>query len=253
VNKRLRGTVEYYLVHTRHFSDDAASESSAPGPVERYARSEERLIPCQYAGGCSFEANLAPSVSQNWHDMRNRTVHHTIDMQSLSGRYKAGDSFKVESSWSDPSHRAEEVIHHTVNREWISRRYEGTDSAVAHSSWVRTPGVGERVAQHSVNMSLLSQRYKTGSVGQTKVKYHTINKTLLLQRYGSAVSSMTVLNALQDNNYYYDIVSRGNVLGGYQCSMATNADHSVGTLKKRKSTKGQRENYLCYCYAFMNI
>jgi hypothetical protein len=103
-------------------------------------------------------------------------------------------------------------------------------------------------------MRLLSQRYQTGSVGQTKVKCHTINKALLRQRYGSAVSSTTVLNALRDNNFYYDVVSRGNVIGGYQCSMATNADPSVGTLKKRKSTKkGDGENYWLYRYAFMNI
>jgi hypothetical protein len=176
-----------------------------------------------------------------------------MDVQGLSRRYKAGDSFKVESGWSDTSRRAEKVIPHTINTEWLSQRYESPDTAVAHSNWIRTSGAGERVTHHSVNMSLLSQRYQTTGVGQTKVKYHTINKTLLRQRYGSAVSSTTVLNALRDNNYYYDIASRGNVIGGYQCSMTTNADPSVGTLKKRKNAKSQRENYLCYRYAFMNI
>ena len=147
--------------------------------------------------------------------MRGRTVHHTMDMQSLSGRYKAGDSFKVESGWSDTSPRAEKVIHHTINTEWLSRRYEGQDSAVAHSSWARTSGAGEGVTHHSLNMRLLSQRYNTGGVGQTKVKYHTINMALLRQRYGSAVSYTMALKALRNNNFYYDIVSRGNVIGGY--------------------------------------
>jgi hypothetical protein len=215
MNKRLRETVKYYLAHTRHFSDDADGKSSAPGPVKRYAQSEEHMIPRQYTGNRSFEANLAPSVWQSWRDMRGRTVHHTIDMQSLSQRYKAGDSFKVESGWPDTSRRAEKVIHHTINTEWLSRRYEGEDSAVAHSSGARTSGAGERVTHHSVNMRLLSQRYNIGSVGQTKVKYHTINMALLLQRYGSTVSSTKALNALQNNNYYYDVVSRGNVIGGY--------------------------------------
>jgi hypothetical protein len=229
-NKRIREMVEYYLAHTGRFSDDADGESSAPGSVKHYTQSEERPIPRQYTGSRSFEANLAPSVWQNWQDMRSRTVHHTMDMQSLSGRYKAGDSFKVEPGWADTPRRAEKTIHHTINREWLSRRYEGEGS--------------------SVNMSLLSQRYKTGDVGQTKVKHHAINMALLRQRYGAAASSTTILNALQDNNYYYDVVSRENVIGGYECSRIGNP---VDTLKKRKNTKGQRENYLRYRYAFMSI
>jgi hypothetical protein len=192
MNKRLREMVKYYLAHTRRFSGDADGESSAPGSVKRYTRSEEHLIPWQYTGSRSFESNLAPSVWQSWRDMRSRTVHHTIDMQSLSRRYKAGDSFKVESGWPDTTSRAEKVIHHTINMEWLSRRYESEDSAVAHSNWARTSGAGEGVTHHSINMRLLSQRYETGNVGQVEVKYHTINMALLLQRYGSAMYKMAL-------------------------------------------------------------
>jgi hypothetical protein len=192
LNKRLRETVEYYLAHTRRFSGDADGESSAPGLAKRYAQIEERLIPRQYTGSRSFEANLAPSVWQSWRDMRGHTVHHTMDMQSPSGRYKAGDSFKVESGWSDTSRRAEKVIHHTINMERLSRCYEGQGGAVAHSNWARTSGAVEGVVQHSINMRLLSQRYNIGSVGQTKVKYHTINRALLLQRYGAAMYTMAL-------------------------------------------------------------
>jgi hypothetical protein len=215
MNKRLREMVKYYLAYTRHFSDDAVGKSSAPGSVKRYTQSEERPIPQQYTGIRSFEANLAPSVWQNWHDMQGRTVHHTIDMQSPSGRYKAGESFKVESGWSDTSHRTEKVIHHTINMKWLSQRYESVASTVAHSNLARTSGAREGATHHSVNMKLLSQRYNTGNVRQTQVKHHTINMALLRQRYGSAVSYTRVLNALRNNNYYYDIVSRGNVIGGY--------------------------------------
>jgi hypothetical protein len=254
MNKRLHEMVKYYLAHTGHFSDDADGVSSATGPVKRYTQSEEHVILGQITGSRSLEANLAPSVRQSMRDVRDGTVHHAMDVQGLSRRYKAGDSFKVESGWADTSRRAEKTIHHTINREWLSRRYESENSAVAHSNWARTSGGGEGATHHSINMRLLSQRYQTGSVGQTKVKHHTINKALLRQRYGSAVSSTTVLNALRDNNFYYDVVSRGNVIGGYQCSMATNADHSADTLKKRKSTKkGEGENYWLYRYAFMNI
>ena len=191
-NKRLRETVKYYLAHTRSFSGDAYGESSAPGSVKRYTRSGERLIPRQYTGSRSFKANPDSSVCQSWRDMRGRTVHHSIDMQNLSGRYKAGDSFKVEPGCSDTSSRAEKVIRHTINMEWLSRCYESESSVVAHSSLARTSGAVEEVAQHSVNMNLLSQRYKTGSVGQVKAQHHTINMALLLQRYGPAMYKMAL-------------------------------------------------------------
>lgn len=215
LNKHLREMVKYYLAHTRHFSDDADGKSSAAGLVKRHIQAKEHAILGQITGSPSFEANLAPSVWQNWHYMRRRTVHHTMDMQSLSGRYKADDSFKVESDWFDTSRRTEKVIHHTINVESLSRRYESAEGAVAHSNWACISSAGEGVAHHSVNMRLLFRRYETGSVGQTKVKYHTMNRVLLLQHYGSVASHTKALNALQNNNYYYDVVSRGNVIGGF--------------------------------------
>ena len=196
-NKRLQETVQYYLAHTRRFSGDADSKSIAPGSVKRYTRSEEHLIPRQYTGNCSFEANPAPSVCQSRRDMQNDTIHHTKDMQSLSGRYKAGDNFKVESGWTNTSSRAEKVIHHTINWESLSLRYESQSSVLAYSNWACTSGAIEGVMQHSVNMGLLSQRYKTGSIGQVQVKYHTLNTALLLQRYGATMYTMALQNPLK--------------------------------------------------------
>jgi hypothetical protein len=213
-NNRLQEMVRYYLAHNGGISGDADGQSSAYGSVERHTQSEEHPILQQYTGSLSFEANLAPSVWQNWQDMRHRTAHYTTDMQSFSGHYKAGDSFKVESGWSDTSSRAEKMIHHTINMERLSQRYEGEGSAVTHSNRARTSGAGKRVTPHFLNMKLLSQRPQTAGVGQTRVT-HTINMAPLRQRYGSAVSSMRVHNALRNNNHYYDIVSKGNVIGGY--------------------------------------
>jgi hypothetical protein len=243
-NNRLRETVKYYLAHTRRFSDDAYGTSSTQGPVKRHSLSDEHAILGQIAGSRSFAAN--PSVRQGRRDIQGGTANYTRDMQSLSRRYKAGNSF------SNTSARTEKVIYHTINVEWLSRRYESEDSTAVHSNWPRTSGVVKGAMRHSINMGLLSQRYKTGSVGQAKVKSHAINEALILQRYGSA-SYTTTLNAIRDNNYYYDVLSRKNVIGGYQCSTATNADLSVGTLKKGKNTRGERRNYLRYRYAFLNI
>jgi hypothetical protein len=212
-NKRLREMVSYYLAHTKLFSVDANSKYIDFGSVKRYAQSEEHLIPQQYTGSHSFEANLAPSVLQNWHDMRGRTVYHTTDMQSHFPHYKTGESFKVESGWSDTSSRTEKMTHHTINMKRLSQRYEGQNSAVAHSSWARTPYIGKGITPNSVNMRLLPQRYNTLNVGHTKAN-HTINIALLLQRYKSAMYKIA-LNALRHNYSYYDLVSKGNVIGGY--------------------------------------
>jgi hypothetical protein len=191
-NECIQETVNYYLAHTGRFSGDAYGESSAPVSVKRYIRSEEPAILGQITGSRSFEAKPAPSVWQGQSDMRDGTVHHILDMHSLSGRYKAGDSFKVEPDWSDTSRRAEKVIYHTINWERLSRCYESRGSAVAHSSLARTSGAMEGAAEHYVNMKLLSQRYKTVGAGEVKVKHHNIDRALLRQRYGLAMCKMAL-------------------------------------------------------------
>lgn len=205
-NKRLRETVKYYLSHSTHFSGDADGKSRAPGSVKRHAQSKEPAILGQITGSRSFAMDMQ-SHSRHYgmkdgrkveprdahreviSDSTGKLMHHSMDMQSLSGRYKAGDSFKVESGWSGTSSRAEKVIHHTINMEWFSRCHEGEGSAVARSNWATTSGAVEGAAHHSVNMRLLSQRYKTGGVGQAEVKHHTINMALLLRHYESAASA----------------------------------------------------------------
>ena len=159
LNKRLQETLKYYLAHFKRFSDDADGESSAPSRVKRYTQSEEYLISWQYKGSRSFDATPGPLVWQSWRDTRDDIVHHTVDMESLS------------------------------------RRYKGNDSTGADSNWAPTSGTVEGVAHHSVNMRLLSQCYETDGVGPVKVRYHTVNMASLLRRYGSAASSTPALKA----------------------------------------------------------
>jgi hypothetical protein len=177
VNNRLRETVQYYLAHTGHSNDCADGKSGAPDPVKRRRLSEEQPILGQITGCRS--AGVESSVRQGRRDMQQGTANHTTDMESLS------------------------------------RRYESANGAVARSSWATTSGDVEGITHHSVNMGLLSQYYGTGSIGQAKVKPHATNITQRRQRHGSAVSRTTVLSALQNNNYYYEILSRKNVIGGY--------------------------------------
>jgi len=98
--------------------------------------------------------------------------------------------------------------------EWLSQRYEGAGT-VTHSGWTTTSGAIEGVAHHSVDMGLLSGHYGTGSVGRPKAKSRTIDMAKLRQRYGSAMSYTTAVSALRNNNNYYDMLSRKNVIGGY--------------------------------------
>lgn len=177
VNNRLRETVQYYLVHTAHFGDHVDGESGAPGPVKRRGLSEERPILGQITGSRSPGAKC--SVRQSRPHTQEGTPNHTTHMESLS------------------------------------RRYESANGAVAHSSWATTSGGVEGATHHSVNLGLISQHYGTGNIGQTKAKPHAIDITRRRQRYGSAANCTTVLSALQNNNYYYDMLSRTNVIGGY--------------------------------------
>lgn len=206
-NRRLHEMVQYYLAHSSRFGDYVDGESGAPGPVKRHGLSQKRAILGQITGSRSFEANS--SVRSGRRDIQDGRVNHTADTQSLSPRYKP------VSSHPDTSTGTQKVIHHTINVEWLSQRFESANSAVAHSSWATTSVAVEGMTHHSVNMNLPSQHHKTGNIEQRKTKHHAINAAQLRQRYGSAVNCTTALNALQDNNYYYDMLSRRNVIGGY--------------------------------------
>jgi hypothetical protein len=177
VNNRLRETVQYYLAHTAHFGDHVDVESGAPGPVKRRGLSEERPILGQITGSRSLGAKC--SVRQSRPHTQEGTPNHTTHMESLS------------------------------------RRYESANGAVAHSSRATTSGGVEGATHHSANMGLFSQHYGTGNIGQARAKPHAIDIARCRQRYGSTENCTTVLSALQNNNYYYDMLSRRNVIGGY--------------------------------------
>jgi hypothetical protein len=199
--------VQYYLARTNHIGNYVYGESSGPGSPKCRGLSEEPAILGQITGSRSFEAS--PSVRPGRRDTQKGVPTHAADMQSLSRRYTG------VGSHSDASSRTEKVIHHTMNMDWLSHRFESANSAVAHSSWATTSGTVGGITHHSVNMNLLSQHNKTGSVGHADSKGHTIDTAQLRRRYGSLADGITALNALQSNNYYYDMLSRRNVIGGY--------------------------------------
>jgi hypothetical protein len=206
VNNKLRETVQYYLAHTGHFGDYTDGASRAPAPSKRPGLSQQPPILGQITGSRTFEASHR--VRRGKHGMPEDPASHTPDMQSPSPRYKHSDARP------DTSTGTQNIIRHTIDMEWLSQRYEGAGT-VAHSGWTTTSTVTESVTHHSVNMGLLSGHYGTGSAGQAKAESRATDIAQLRQRYGSAMSYMTAVNALRNNNRYYDMLSKRNVIGGY--------------------------------------
>jgi len=200
VNNHLRDTVRYYLTHTGHPGDYADGVSSAPNPSKRPRLSEERPILGQITGSRSIEAN--PSVRRGRQEMREKRASRP------SPHYRYGDGRPSTSTGT------QKVIRHTIDMEWLSQRYEGAGT-VAHSSWMTTSGGVEGVTHHSINMGLLSGEGETGGAGRGKEKPHIVDMSQLRKRYGSVMGYTAPVDALRDNNHYYDILSKRNVIGGY--------------------------------------
>lgn len=207
VNNRLREMVQYYLARTSHFTDHPDGEAHAHTPVKRHNPRKERAIRGQITGSRSIEVNS--SVRQAKCGIEDGRASHTANMQNLSRRRKYADCPSCTSLGT------QKMPHHSINLEWLSRRYECGNDAVAHSSWATTCSTAEGITRHSTSMSLLTRNSTTGNLGQTKAKCHTLSTALLRQRYGSTAGHTTFLKALQTNNHYYNMLSRGNVVGGY--------------------------------------
>lgn len=206
-NRHLRETVKYYLAHSGRFDGYVEVAPSTPGPAKQHGLSDEYPILGQITGSRSFA--YKPSVQPDMRDARNGRADRAADDQSRSKRYKYVDSHPHSST------RTQTVIHHTMNMEWLSRRFESANSAVAHSAWATTSGAVEGSTHHSLNTNFPAQPCEPGSVRHGKADYRAINRAVVRQRYGSAENCTAALRALHSNNYYYDILSRGNVVGGY--------------------------------------
>jgi hypothetical protein len=200
VNNHLRETVRYYLAHTGHLGDYADGASSAPGPSKRPRLGEERPILGQITGSRSFEAQRPARKGRQ--DMREKRASRP------SPRYEYGDGRPGTFT------ATQNVIRHTIDMEWLSQRYEGASTA-AHSNWTTTSGGMEGATRHCVSMGLPSREYGTDGAGRGKENTHIVDIAQLGQRYGPAMSYTAAVNALRNNNHYYDVVSKRNVIGGY--------------------------------------
>ena len=211
VNSHLRETFQYYLAHSSQFGDYVDGEAGIPGRAKPAGLLEGPPILGQITGGLNSKA-ITPA-QHSGRDVRGHTSFHTMDNRGLSKRHKTGDSDKVESARFDTSSKADDVIHHSIDTGWLSRRYESTNGAVAHSSWATTSDGTERITHHSVNMRLFSRNCGTSSFGQAKAKRRALNTGQRRQRGGPAAGRTMVVRAINNNNHYYDSLSRNNVVG----------------------------------------
>jgi hypothetical protein len=249
-NNRLRETVRHYLAHSGSFDGVVADGPAAPSVIGY--PSAEHAIRCSYAGGGPGTA-VAFSTWRNWQDMQRRTVQPTAWMQGRYTRPRSTNSSKTTGGHPDTSPQAEKAVHHAINVERLSQRYGGADGGAVRSicsNCSRTPGPREAVTHHSINMGSLCERYGTDNIGQARMTGGASGRASPV-RGRTPAKCGTLGSALRSNNYYYDIVSRKNVIGGYPCRAPDPVRRSAGPSNRNRTVENKREKVLRPRYAFM--
>jgi hypothetical protein len=248
-NNRLRETVRYYLAHSGSFDDVVGDEPAAPSLIGY--PSSEHVIRCGYAGGGPGTA-VVFSTWRNWQEMRCRTAQPAACRQGRYARPTSGDSSKATGRRADTYPKAEKEVRHTINVERLSQRYGSADGGTVrsiHSNCSRTPGAREAVTRHSINMGLLCERYGTGNVSQARMGGGASGRASPA-RGRTPEKCGTLRSALRSNNYYYDIVSRKNVIGGYPCRALDPVGRSAVPSNRSRTVENKREKVLRPRYAF---
>jgi len=249
-NNRLRETVRYYLAHSGSFDDVVGDEPAAPSLIGY--PSSEHVIRGTYARGGPGTA-VAFSTWRNWQNTRSPAVQQAAHVESRYALPKFGARSKTTGGRPDISAKAEKTVRHTLNVERLSRRYGGADGGTVRSicsNCSQTPGAREGVTHHSINMGLLCERYGTGNISQARLTGGASGRASPV-RSRTPAKCGTLGSALRSNNYYYDIVSRKNVIGGYPCRAPDPAGRSAGPSNTNRTVENKRERVLRPRYAFM--
>jgi hypothetical protein len=249
-NNRLRETVRYYLAHSGTFDNVVADEPAAPSPIG-YPNAEH-TVRCGYAAGGPGNA-VAFSTWRNWQDMRYRAARPGAPMHGRYARPRSSTSPETTGGRSDTSPKAEKPVRHTINVELLSRRYERADSRAVlsvRSNLPRKTGTLEGATYHSINMDLLSERYGTGNIGQARITGRVAGRGSPVRRR-APTECATLRSALRSNNYYYDLASRKNVIGGYACRAPNSAGRFAGSSNRNRTVENERGKALRPRYAFM--
>ena len=247
-NNRLQETVRYYLAHSGRF-DDVANEPAAPAS-SGYS-SAQRPISRRRAAGGGSGTSIALSSWRSWQDTRHPTMQTAACVQGRYGPSRFSDSSKMTGGRPYTSPKSEKTVRHAINVERLSQRYGGADGNMVRSictNCSRTPGAREGVIHHSINMGLLCERYGTGNVSQARMIGGALGRASPV-RGRTPTKCGTLRSALRSNNYYYDIVSRKNVIGGYPCGAPVSC--SAGPSNRNKTVEKKSGKALRPRYAFM--
>jgi len=215
LNRRASELVQYYLVHTARVADQAEREPDSPGSLGRYTLEEQQSFAQQYRPGAALAASSAPAGRNGPFAVRSQRAPNTANAASVPQRRGTINSLKARRTLPATSHTGETVVHHTIDIERLSWLYASEATTVAHAGWTGVSRTPEGITYHSINKRALSERCKTAHDKQAAIQQHAIDMLSLLRRYAPPLSATAVPNAIRHNNYYYDIASRPNVIGGY--------------------------------------
>jgi len=200
LNDRICEIVECYSACGLSSPGKVNHRSSTIASVGRRAYCPDYPLFQQGTPTLSSGTNIAPSVWQAWQAMRRRTIH------------PAQNTFKSMSTFACAPAKSENVIYHPGNKQPLPLGYEQPSYTRAYYNRTGLFASQRRTLYQLLERDLPLQRYGTPRAEQPTVQHHALNMPLLLQRYGSTAYGMTS-KATQRNNYYYSVVSRGNIIG----------------------------------------
>ena len=144
--KRLHGTFQHYLAHSKRHAKDADTKPDDRKQAKRTARNADRLIPIQaevkpvapmaksstrsgerlipVQDKNSIKANPAPSAIQNQTDAEaEAAVHHSIDIKWLARRYEMPGNKNSSALTSDEEDSQDNLIRHSIDRQKLAGRF----------------------------------------------------------------------------------------------------------------------------------
>ncbi|HLB27577.1 MAG TPA: hypothetical protein VJK47_00040 [Dehalococcoidales bacterium] len=185
--KRLQGTLQHYLVHSKRPLKDADDNSSDKKPAKRATRNADRLIPIQaevkpvapiaksstrsderlIPVQANAKADPTPTSAQSQRQAEVKAIHHNVDMKWLSRRYALAGNPITDASAPDEQDNhdsGKKSVRHNIDRQTIARRYGITSSPTVKNNATTqedTPDEAESLILHKIDRQKLAGRFNT--------------------------------------------------------------------------------------------
>lgn len=206
-NAHLREMVKHYLAHSGLLATEADVALGVPSSPQGPIVSEEPPILGQITGSLDFQGK--PPVRQGKRIIPEGITTHAAAIQGPSRLHEPSHGL------CDAAARTQKVTYHRIDMERLSRRYGRARRPVAQSGQARTSAASHGAIVRRPAAGPISTRPETERVGQLRATSRTMNGEIVQRRDRTAARYTTVADALHRNNYYYEMLSRANVIGGY--------------------------------------